>query len=97
MSDSKSVAQHYVELILAGNLHEFSQAEMNALDDVGCRAADGSLPSSARIAVRGRSDRMIVSSPHLVGDSLIQFYTPAGQESCCVLPVDVIEGLYFTQ
>lgn len=97
MSNPKSPADHLVELIQSSRLVKFTTQEKTMLADVGCLEDDGQLLSSARIAVRGRNGHMIVSSPHKVTEGLIQFFTPTETESCCVLPLDVIEGVYFTQ
>ncbi|ASJ88631.1 hypothetical protein [Pseudomonas aeruginosa] len=96
MSANKSPADQLVDLIQSAHLTKFTSAEEGLLDDIGSRE-DGILFNSARLAVRGRSTRLIVSAPFKVNDDLIKFYTPAEPESCCVLSLDVIEGVYFTE
>ena len=97
MSNPTSPADHLVELIQSSRLVKFTSQEKAMLDDISCLEADGHLLCSARIAVRGRNGHLIVSSPHKVTEGLIQFFTPTETESCCVLPLEVIEGVYFTQ
>lgn len=95
MSKASSPAQELVDLICASYLHTFTDQEMSALDSLGCRDENGYLPSSARIAVRGSQSRMIVSSPSFICEGMIRFFTPTLPDASCLLPLSVIEGVYF--
>lgn len=95
MSKATSPAQELVDLICASYLREFTDQEVRALDNLGGRDESGCLPSSARIAVRGSQSKMIVSSPSVLFEGLIRFYTPTLPDASCLLPLSVIEGVYF--
>jgi hypothetical protein len=97
MQSKSSSAQSLCDLISQSFLTDLTIQEKSDLDDLGVRNEHGYLPGAARIKVRGCNIKMIVSNPHVVCENLIHFYTPTEQEAACVLPLNVIDGVFFSE
>lgn len=93
---SKSKTESIVDLINNSYLCEFDGKETRALDQLGCFNESNKLMKAARLQLRGGSAEIIVGSPFVLADGLIQAYTPCERESSMVFQVDAIDGIFFT-
>lgn len=93
---SKSQTESIVDLINNSYLCEFDTKETKALDQLGCFERSSELMKAARIQLRGCPTKVIVTSPFVLADGLIQAYTPCEKENSMVFPVSAIDGLFFT-
>lgn len=84
-----------VETITAGYLTEFNNAERASLEALGA-LDNGVLYSAARIDIKGGHRGLIVNAPHGVGGGLVRFFTPTLPHASCLIPVDGVEAVYFS-
>lgn len=89
-----SQTQSLVDLINNAYLSEFSPPELKTLQDLGCFEGDNRLDRAARIQLGAKS--VIVTSPTVLVDGLIEAYAPCEKECSIVFPVSAIEAVYFT-